>query len=443
MEDEKKRAQGSIFLKMLVIGFLIIVLMIPTGLIRILMSEREDRKDEAVKEVSSKWGYEQTVAGPILAVPYEIEKSSPSTENGFENYTTRKTAYFLPSKLDINGAMNTDLLKRGLYEITAYNSKMEFSGEFEIPEVSEMKIPSNAKMNWEDAYLAMSISDIKSLQDNLSVSWGDQESQFKPGIESSYLKEVLKGSELSAPMRINSEEAKNLKFSIKVDLNGTDGLNFVPLGATTNVKVVSDWASPSFDGSFLPDQRSVNDDGFVAQWNVLELNRNYSQVWDNEMERDIYDSSFGVKLLVMVDEYQKNERSIKYAIVLITLSFLVFFFVEVLNRIRIHPIQYILVGLSLVIFYLLLISITEHLTFNLAYLISSVVTVLLVTLYSKTVFKKTKLTLTQGAILSAVYVFIYSIMQAEDYALLIGSVVLFSVLAIVMFISRKVNWYEM
>lgn len=441
------KIKNSIILKMFAIGFLALILLIPTGMIKSLISERAGRKNEAIREVSTKWGENQTIVGPILTVPYTTENEITTKEKDGETTTEvvaiTSNVYFLPAELSINGDVTTNLLKRGLYEITAYNSKLTLSGKFSFPDFSDTNIQDSSKVDWEDIYITMSLSDLKALQQSLDLTWGEKKYQFKPGFKSENLKLALKGSGLNAWVPINPDEAgKSLKFSIDIDFNGSESLNFIPLGGETNIQLVSNWPSPSFDGSFLPDERNITDDGFNAKWKVLELNRNYPQMWENNLAQDIHDSSFGVKLLVTVDEYQKNMRSIKYAIMFIALSFLVFFFVEVLNQVRIHPIQYILVGLSLVLFFSLLISITEHLNFDLAYLISSMATVLLVTLYTKTIFKNIRLTLVQGGILSVVYIFIYSIIQMEDYALLMGSVGLFVVLATVMFISRKINWYS-
>jgi inner membrane protein len=302
----------------------------------------------------------------------------------------------------------------------------------------------NAEINWDEAHISFSLSDLTALQQNLDLEWDGKKYDFQPGFKVSETGVALKGSGLSAFVPINKDKQdKAYKFSFDVDINGSDSIEFVPLGRETKVTLTSNWPSPSFDGAFLPDERNVTNNGFEAKWKILELNRDYPQVWAGSLAQDIQASSFGVRLLVMVDEYQKNTRSVKYAIMFIALTFMVFFFVEVLNRIRIHPIQYILVGLSLVLFFSLLLSITEHLNFNLAYLISSLATVMLITLYSKTIFKNTRLTLIQGGVLAAIYIFLYTIIQMEDYSLLFGSIGLFVVMAIVMYISRKIDWYSL
>lgn len=432
--------------KMFAIGVLALLLLIPAGMIKNLIEERAERKNEAVTEVQSKWGSSQTVTGPVLVIPYVVTKDSiTSTKDGevkSKEVVRVSNVTFLPDKLNFDGNVSTELLKRGIYQITVYNSKLKVDGEFAFPDFSASNIPDkDATINWNDAYILFSLSDLKALQQNLELDWNGEKYSFKPGYDKfKNIGETLTGHGLNVHVPIKPEN--NYKFSFEIDLNGSDSINFIPLGKETNIHLTSNWASPSFDGSFLPDERNVTNEGFDAKWKILELNRDFPQVWDGNVIRNIQSSSCGARLIVTVDEYQKNMRSVKYAIMFIALTFMVFFFVEVLNKIKIHPIQYTLVGLSLVLFFSLLISITEHLNFNLAYLISAVGAILMVTLYSKTIFKNMRLTLIQGGILTAIYIFIYTIIQLEEYSLLFGSIGLFVVLAAIMFISRNIDWYS-
>jgi inner membrane protein len=248
------------------------------------------------------------------------------------------------------------------------------------------------------------------------------------------------GVSVMAPLDLKS--AKTYKFSFDLNLNGSQSLNFIPLGKETNINLASKWANPSFDGAFLPDQRQVSKDGFTAQWKILSLNRNYPQSFSESDSYSIKDSAFGVKFLVPIDQYQKITRSVKYAIMFIALTFLTFFFVEIFNKKRIHPIQYLLVGFALLVFYTLLLSISEHTNFNFAYILSSIATIILITLYSKAIFKNNFLSLLLGCILIILYGFMYVVLQLQDYALLMGSIGLFIVLAAVMYASRKIDWYS-
>ena len=257
------------------------------------------------------------------------------------------------------------------------------------------------------------------------------------------VKDVLE-SGINCPVKIiqNDSVKTSYDFSFSLKLKGSEVLYFTPLGKETNVSLASNWSSPSFDGNFLPDQRSIADSGFTANWNVLHLNRNYPQQWLGS-SHDITYSAFGVNLFTPVDNYQKSTRSVKYAIMIIALTFLVMFFVEILNNKAIHPFQYILIGLALCVFYSLLISISEQSNFNFAYLISGLATVGLIAAYSKSVFKENKLVALVSSVLVILNGYVFSLIQLEDYALLMGSIGLFIALAAVMYYSRKIDWYNL
>jgi inner membrane protein len=304
--------------------------------------------------------------------------------------------------------------------------------------LSEWKI-EEADILWEEAFVSLGLSDLRGLQQNVSVNWDGQEYQFNPGVET---KDVIgNGISTRVPVRAGGAGAEDeLSFSLHLNFNGSSNLNFIPIGKSTKVNIRSDWANPSFAGAFLPDNREIRKDGFEASWEVLHLNRPYPQQFRGAMS-GITSSAFGVDLIVPVDEYQKSMRSAKYAAMFITLTFLIFFFVQILNGIRIHPIQYIMVGLALCIFYILLIALSEHLAFQLSYLISSVAIIGMVTLYSHTIARSVRVTSIIGLILVILYGFIYTILQMQDYALLMGSIGLFIVMAIVMYLSRKIDWF--
>ena len=304
---------------------------------------------------------------------------------------------------------------------------------------------------------------MRGINENISINFDSENFVFEPGVP---INDVF-NSGFNAEVLINKKA--NYKFSMQLDLNGSFALNFAPLGKTTTVNLTSSWNNPSFDGAFLPDTRTITEEGFSADWKILHLNRNYPQQWigsanpinlfsetglepsrfDNKFDyydessdlNNVNDYSFGVKLLLPVDAYQKSMRAIKYVIMTLVLTFVTFFFVEVFNKKKIHPVQYLLVGFAVCIFYLLLLSLSEHLAFGLAYLIASLATILLISFYSKTVFDNSKQSKVLGGILVLMYGFFYTLLQLQDYALLVGSIGLFAVLAIVMMLSRKIDWY--
>ena len=405
-------------------------------MVKDLIREREYRQREAIAEVSSKWGEAQTITGIVLTVPYKTYSKVYEGKDIVRLVESREYAHFLPEELNIVGDISPEIRYRGIYEVIVYNSRLQLSGSFLSADFEEWKVEEE-NILWEDAFISLGISDLRSIQENISVNWNNQKYFFHPGIES---RDVINNG-ISARLKLNQADSINTitEFSLDLNFNGSNSLSFIPLGKVTKVKINSDWENPSFTGAFLPDERSINDDGFSAYWEVLHLNRSYPQKFRGS-DHNIHDSSFGVNLIVPVDEYQKSMRSAKYAVIFITLTFLLFFFVQILNGVKIHPIQYIIVGLALCVFYTLLIALSEHIAFRFSYLISSLAIITLITLYSKSIFDK-RLTIVICLILVTLYLFIYSIIQMEDYALLMGSIGLFIVLGIIMYLSRKIDWY--
>jgi inner membrane protein len=408
-------------------------MLIPTNMIESLIRERQNTMDDAVAEVSSKWGNTQTITGPVLTVPYKAYKKA---EDG-KIIEVTEYAHFLPEKLNINGILKPEMRYRGIYEVVVYNSKLSFNGNFSAPNLRNWDIPEK-QIIWKDAFIGLGIPDMRGIEQKIILKWNEQSLFFNPGVDSKDI--VESGVSVKIPLAI-SDTAKIYNFSFDLSLNGSGDLDFIPVGKETNVQLQSSWPSPSFDGAFLPDKREINEKGFNATWNVLHLNRNYPQQWRNA-EFNVAQSFFGVKLLVPVDEYQKTTRSAKYAVMLITLTFILFFFSEVLNKKRIHPVQYLLVGIALCIFYSLLLALSEHINFNLSYLISSFAVIALITIYSLSIFKNKRMSGLMCMILVILYAFVFTILQLEDYALLMGSIGLFIVLAVIMYLSKKINWYS-
>ncbi len=458
----------SVTFRIAIIGILALLLLIPISMVKNLIYERESTKRAAVSEISQKWGEQQTIAGPILSVPY---KKYVINEKG-ERVGVTQYAHFLPETLLIDGAIEPQIRSRGIFDAVVYSSEINFSGKFTQPNILNLGV-EDIEADWDNVFISVGISDTRGIENELKLNWNNAEIKFKPGVQTSDVIRLVgnnyeiipyegnrlemktlsvsdqstkidvgQGLGISAPLpaSIKNKNVDGYEFSFKLNLNGSRDLHFIPVGRTTEISLKSDWDKPSFGGAFLPDTRTVADDGFEASWKILDLNRGYPQSWLGSAY-NIYSSASGVKLLAGIDGYAKSTRSVKYAILIVVLTFLVFFFAEVFNRKRIHPIQYILIGLAMVLFYALLVSISEIAGFGWAYLISSIATIGLITLYSKSVLANAKMALIQSSILAFLYFFVYIILQLEDYALLIGSALLFSILAIVMYLSRKVDWY--
>ncbi len=424
----------SVTIKLLSIGVLILILLIPTSMLQSLVSERQNLHDAAIEEISSKWGGRQTLGGPVLSIPYTAQLKD---EKGIVEFVTRY-AHFLPDELTIDGKIFPEKRYRSIYVVVLYKTVIHVSGKFSVPNITEAGI-SAASCHPEKSFISVGISDLHGINEKIICAVDSNDYVFGPGIPTHDV--LTSGISFKYPVDTTQE----IPFSFDISLNGSSSIDFLPFGKLTTVNLTSAWGSPSFEGSFLPEQRTINDSGFTASWKVLELNRNYPQQGTgsflaNGREQDNL-SSFGVKLMLPVDEYQKTMRSVKYCIMFIIITFLTFFFSEVLNKKRIHPIQYLLVGFAICLFYVLLLSISEHLSFNKAYLIGCISTIVLITYYAKHVFKNNSLTAIFTGILILLYGFFYSLLQLEDYSLLLGSLGLFIILSTIMYLTRKVDWY--
>lgn len=426
--------KNSVMLKLATITVLVLLLLIPTTMIQSIISEREFLNEETINEVSSKWANSQQVNGPILTIPfsYEYEKDDKVME-GIRYW------HILPKSLSVNGQVDPEKLRRGIYEVVVYRSALNVSGSFNTnlkPSDNDLK-----EIKWDQAFLTIGISDLRGVEEDVVFNWGKKSLPVEPGSRIPQI--VYSGITINIP-DLAEEQKTDIPFSFDLHLQGSQNLGFVPLGNNTDVKLTSTWANPSFNGNFLPDDREVTDNGFTASWKVLQLNRNFPQTWVGATEADkLSQAAFGVDLILPLDDYQKSMRSAKYGIMTIVLTFLVFFLVEILNGRKIHPFQYTLVGLALCLFYVLLISISEHANFNLAYGISTCAIVGMISLYSMSVFKMPRLSMLLVATLIGIYGFLFVTLQLADYALLMGSVGLTVILAATMYFTRNINWYRL
>ncbi|MES2767135.1 MAG: cell envelope integrity protein CreD [Bacteroidota bacterium] len=455
--------RNSVGLRLVLIAILSLLLLIPVGFIMELISEREQHRESVIREVSSKWGDNQVISGPVLTVPYLVHDND--VKKGIT--TTTEYARFLPEELNIAAKLDPNVRYRGIYEVVLYNAKMDITGNFSNLDVREFNIaPEN--MIWKDAYFELGITDMRGIRDVITVAVNDTNFLANPGIQSGILR-----SGVSLKPGVPNAAGK-YDFSLKLNLNGSGDLQFLPLGKTTKVKVNSPWNNPSFTGQYLPERRDITSNGFEAEWKIFHLNRNFPQKWttasSNISNVDFVPSSsstdytnpvpvpdsrhsgsspnfesaaFGVNLLMPVDNYQTTMRTAKYAIMFIGFTFIAFFMIELLIKKALHPIQYLLIGMALVIFYTLLLSFSEHLQFGFAYLIASAAIVLLITLYTRSAAGSNLVALVIAGILSILYGVLYVILQLQDFALLFGSIGLFVTLALVMYITRRIDWFSL
>jgi inner membrane protein len=435
-------ARTSITFKMLIIGILVLVLLIPTNMVESLIRERESTRNDAVKEVASKWGLEQTIGTPVISIPYYMQKTDA---NGHKQ-TYIHYAHILPNDVQIESKVTPENKKRGLHEIILYNTQTKIKGTFKS-EIDKLQQKTNNGLRLEQAHIQLGISDLKGLKDIVSFSIdGNEGIEFNPGVPNN----DIYYSGMSFP--INLTDKTDFAFECNLNLNGSTSLHFQPYGKKTSVELNATWGNPSFEGYFLPDFSKITDTSTYATWKILQLNRNYPQyglgafIRESERKASLQqgqtDSSFGVRLMLPVDQYQKTTRSAKYSIMFILLTIISFFFVEIIHKKRVHPIQYLLIGFGIVLFYILLLSISEHLHFNSAYWISCAGIVLLIGLYTQSIFKKIKITLLISTILLILYVFFYALLQLQNYSLLMGSIGLFIILGTTMYLTRNIDWYK-
>lgn len=425
----------SMTARALLVAVLVLLLLVPLSMVEGLVHEREWRKNEAVDEVSTSWGGNQTLAGPMISVPYQ-DQVRVQLENGrTETREMTKYAHFLPEKLNVDATLDPERRHRGIYDVVVYKGNVSINAVFPV---LENLLPSVAsRLHWDQAVLSMGISDLRSIKEQVVARGAGREVSFEPGLPSD---EVLH-SGISASFPVDSTLlGRPFSLETSITLNGSGSFRMVPVGRTTTAKVSSTWPDPSFRGAFLPDSSNISEAGFSAQWTVLHLNRPYPQEFTGSRYMELDESAFGPDLFQPVGQYQKSNRATKYGVMLIVLVFLVFFFVEALRKLKIHPIQYLLVGLALCIFYTLLIALSEHIGFSLAYIISALAVIGLVVFYARSVFRDLRATQLLGLVMLLVYGFMFTVINQEDYALLIGSIGLFVVLAIVMAVSRKIDW---
>jgi inner membrane protein len=413
--------------KLIVKGFLIagmvLVLLIPAWFVQNLIKEREARQKEAFTEVSSKWAGRQNITGPVLVIPYTV---SPNASGSAVHF-----AYFLPDELNMDAEVKPEERHRGIYQVMLYSSTIKLKGKFNPLPLEKLNIDP-ANVLWQEAYICLNLADAKGLKEDISLSWNDSTVTTNPAA----INNAIMRDGFSAPVNVNP--GNSFTFSSTISFNGSEQLLFTPIGKVTTVKLTSVWPDPSFTGGQLPDHR-IADSGFVATWKNLAHNRSFPQAW----KQDVYNlqtSSFGADLFIPVNGYQKTMRSVKYAVLCILLTFAAFFIIETVNKKSVHPFQYGLIGAALILFYTLLLSFSEYTGFNTAYIIASVATVGLIAWFVKGILQSSKLTTVLGVILTLMYSYVFTILQLQDYSLLLGSIGLFLTLAVIMHFSKKIQW---
>jgi inner membrane protein len=429
--NEGKFTQSFTF-KGFIIGVLTLFLLIPNVMIQNLIWERQQRSVSTIEKINEKWSREQTICGPVLTIPFTTTRLDADRKNYVkENHELNIT----PESVNIHTQVFPEERYYGIYKTILYKSENTINGEFAAIDKS---LTVNKEMHFDKAYISFGVSDLRGVTNLFEINLNGKTYAAEVGNNDRTI-----GKRLIVNLKdfITAESEETLKFDCKLNLNGSGNINFIPIGNHTQVDVEGDWKAPGFIGSFSP-EFELTEKGFSASWSVLSFNRSIPENWEDNQVETFSDTSFGVNLVNTVDHYQQNMRSAKYALMFIALTFVVFFFVEVLTKKRIHPAQYLLVGIALILFYSLLLSISEHLGFATSYIIASFATIALIVSYAHGIFKNIAQTTILTLILTILYVFLYVILQLVDVALLIGSIGLFIILGIIMFLSQKIKWYK-
>jgi inner membrane protein len=427
--------------RIIVMTVLALGLLIPLAWVYAIVAERSSRRDAAVAEIGTTWGGPQYVAGPVLAVPYTVAR----TDNAGRTDRITCRAMFLPRDLQIDGSLRAETRARGIFGVIVYHTQLKLSGRFPRLQTGDLVADS---VDWSHATVNVGISDPRGLTQRTTLKWNGQDVAMTGGIADVGLFADGLHADVPSPENPTASGAP-IPFELTLEMNGTRELRFVPNAQETVVALIGSWPHPSFDGRALPDARSIGAGGFEAHWRVQDFARPFPERWltplmnREQLARQATDAAFGLSLVQPVDIYQQSERAVKYAALFVVLTFLVFFLWEIFHAALLHPVQYLFVGFALCVFYLLLLSLSEHVGFDRAYSLSAAVTTLLIAGYAWSVLGGRAAGASVLGALSVLYGFLYLLLRLEDYALLAGSVALFLILAFVMFVTRRMNWYEL
>ena len=444
--SERRRFIPPLLGKTLVVGSVAVLLLILIAREEGLVGERVGMREQARARVQESWGGAQTTAGVLLAVPVEttrvVKEQTPAGRETEHTEVDRNVFYLLPDTLRITADADPSFRTVGLYQTPVYLAHVTISGAFVNRDLAPLlQQKQGREVKWSDARLLVLNSESRALRavDELTVA-GESEQVSADGYAGS--------AGISTPVPIAAlREASSIPFHLKLTIAGSSRLMFLPLARKADISMHSPWPHPSFEGAPAPLDPKVSDEGFSAQWSVLEINRSFGQSWYDSQVREgvpteiaLGQSAVGVSFYEPVDIYQRNYRAVHYAALLIAITFLTFFLWEQVSGVSIHAMQYLMVGLGLALFYLLLIALSEHVSFDVAYVLSAGALVALLTFYLTGVLRGVRLALGAGGGLATIYLMLYWILRSEDYSLLMGALLLFGVLAILMIATRRVDW---
>jgi inner membrane protein len=452
----KKFTQGYTF-KVLLLLVLVLLLLIPLRMIRGLVDDRKYTANTAESDIMEAWGSQLVAAGPIVIIPgTRTEEIRTKTEKEGEKIELVKTAFTLvlsPQKLNIDAVFKTETRKRGIFSVPLFSGTLKLSGAFD-PALALSELAANEVVFLDQAELVVALSSQKGIRKINTSTWDDKDLFFKPGNRGYTLftyREASAGRPWTESVQgiggiyagIPRFENRTTAFDISIDIQGGQYIRFLPLGQDTHAAVSADWGAPSFQGAYLPGESAISDTDFSALWDINYLSRDIPLFWKNYGEGQTYPGSlFGVNFFRAVDTYALNTRAVKYAVLFLIIPFLTLFLLEIFAKKRIHPVPYLLSGIANAVFYLLLLSLSEQIPFYTAYLIAALAVTAMMTLYSRSLLPSWNKSWYMGLTVSISYILLYAVLNAQSYALLIGSIGTFVVLALIMFLTRRLDWYK-
>jgi inner membrane protein len=430
------------------IGLLSLLLLLGLYWIGFIVVERQARRDDVVRDIAASSSLAQRVEGPILVVPYEktVREWKEDTATGNRHADDRQVSgqlLLLPELFRVDGSIPTELRARGIYEARLYHANLHIQASFQIPPHYGVGADA-AAYSFGQPSIAVGVTDIRGIENASRMALNGASLKLLPGSTS-----PLMGPGIHAPIPLaDSDQPVPLEFAIDLSVQGTSDFKLLPVGRESQISLSSNWRSPSFNGHYLPVKHKIGAAGFDAQWSMSFFSTNLAEVLrtcnsGSGSCDEFATRTLGVSFVDPVDQYLKTDRAIKYGFLFISLTFAGFFLFEVLGKLAVHPVQYSLVGSALALFYLLLLSLAEHLGFALAYVLSAAACVALIGFYVSGILHSMKRGIGFAAGLVLLYGMLYALLIAEDYALLMGSVLLFAVLAVVMVLTRQVDWFSL
>ncbi|MFK7889440.1 MAG: cell envelope integrity protein CreD [Granulosicoccus sp.] len=433
----------SLTLRFVLIGLLGLLMLIPMGFVSEIVQERGDRHRDVLGDIAASWGQAQVLSGPVLVVPFTVVEifENDVVDNDGSARTVKKTvrqhrtARFLPQELTIDTTLSDEIRERGIFRSLVYNAEVQVDAAFDQPDVDALS-DAVETIHWDQAWISIGLSDTRAINQVSRFVWNHDDQTLSPG---SRMEELPAG--FHVPVLLARED-QTYRLSMSLSTKGSGSFQFAPFGETTNVTVSSDWPHPSFQGSALPNSHEISSSGFTASWEVPHLARNYPQAWVDDTPQQLFEFTAGVSMFETVSLYSQITRAVKYGLLFIGLTFLTLLIFELIQKRTLHAVQYALVGVALSVFFLVLLALSEHLSFAKAYTVSAVLTILMITVYTAAVLKSFARGLVIFALLCALYAILYSLLQLEDYALLMGTALLVVIIAALMIITRNLHLHS-